>query len=428
MEDKKSDTSINSKDKPRKSIFKKIATGPLNIIKSNIQNVASKANPFDKNINKNDVSDSGVESVRLAYTSSKKAVKTVDRTIKTTHHTIKTTKDVINRTGKVIYKTGKFTEKAAITTMKVTKTVVVHVVASLINPVVIIIIAFGIILLMVSAMIVLLMGGGVSASRSINNAYSSAAGLVDILEQYQNAVDYFYTAVLNRQTDFNSIIDNLYYDYDNLPESSLVYMERTRPAPAIIYDKSFSVNERKETLKSAWDMSLTITSKEAIAIAYVYLEKEKNTANHTEGGIYEVTYTQEVFDLILTKCVTYSDTVYSGQYCPDENCTRHVEEIDNPDYYYALSRVNEAADNYNNSGGDEYWGQQYEYWSGVLDSTSPTIEQVTYICEHRHDLHSVGLAFFTKEDIMNALEFTDNDKKWEELTEKGFENNPDIST
>lgn len=473
-EDKHVDTNINSDNKSKsnvpiksgKNFFRKIVDVPLNIIKSNVKDAISKANPFDKNINKNDVSDSGVEGVRLAYTSSKKAVKTVDRTIKTTHHTIKTTKDVINRTGKVIYKTGKFTKKAVIVTMKVTKTVVVHVVASLMNPLVIIIIAFGIILLMISAMIVLLMGGGVSASRSINNAYSSAAGLVDISEQYQNAVDYFHTAVLNRQTDFNSIIDNLYYDYDNLPESSLVYMERTRPAPAIIYDKSFSVNERKETLKSACDMSLTITSKEAIAIAYVYLEKEKNTANHTEGGIYEVTYTQEVFDLILTKCVTYSDAVYSGQYCPDENCTKHVEMLDNPDYATAVTNTDtswNAYDEwigiaekiasgwdweneiswrvsnwvsvygltpyYSNDGydfADYLYGRYSDFWN-IQVSTPQQIEQVTYICEHRHDLHSIGLAFFTKEDIMNALEFTDNDKKWEELTEKGFENNPDIS-
>ncbi|MCM1358193.1 MAG: hypothetical protein NC205_06325, partial [Prevotella sp.] len=109
------------------------------------------------------------------------------------------------------------------------------------------------------------------------------------------------------------------------------------------------------------------------------------------------------------------------------NCTRHVEYVDNPDYYYALDRVNEAADNYNNSGGDEYWGQEYEYWVDVLNNTPSTIEEVTYICEYRHDLHSVGLAFFDKETVMNALDFDDISKQWVELTEKGFENNPDIS-
>ena len=472
-ENKKVDTNINPENKSNKSgknFFKKIANVPFSVIKSNIQNAASKANPFDKNINKDDVTDSGIESVRLGYTTIKKgnhAIKTVDRTIKTTQRTVKMTRNAVHQTAKVIYKTGKFTTKAVVITAKVTKTVIVHVTAALMNPIVIIIVAFGIILLMLLAMIVLLMGGGASASRSINNAYSSAAGLVNIPEQYQNALEYFNTAVENRQAEFDTVIDNMYYDYNNLPESSVVYMERTTPAPAVIYEKSFSIDERKETLKSAWDMSLTITDKEAIAIAYVYLEKEKNTANHTEGGIYKISYTQEVFDLILTKCVTYSDAIYPEQYCPDKNCTKHVEMVDNPDYPIAVENTNTSLNAYNEwlgiaeriSSGQNWeneigwrisnwisvygltpyysndgydfanylYGRYSDFWD-IQDSTPQQIEQVTYICEHKHDLHSVGLAFFTKEDIMNALEFTDNDKKWEELTEKGFDNNPDIST
>ena len=471
-ENKKVDTNINSEnksDKSSKSFFKKIANVPFSVIKSNIQNATSKANPFDKNINKDDVSDSGIESIRLGYTTIKKgsnAVKTVDRTIKTTKRTVKMTRNVVRQTAKVVYKTGKFATKAVVITARITQTVIVHVTAALMNPIVIIIAAFGIILLMLLAMIVLLMGGGASASRSINNAYSSAAGLINIPEQYQNALEYFNTAVENRQVEFDTMIDNMYYDYNNLPESSVVYMERTTPAPAVIYEKSFSTNEREETLKSAWDISLTITEQEAIAIAYIYLEKEKNTANHTEGGIYEVTYTQEVFDLILTKCVTYSDAIYPGQYCPDENCTKRVEMLDNPDYATAVANTDtswNAYDEwlgiaekiaagwdweneiswrvsnwvsvygltpyYSNDGYDfanHLYGRYSDFWD-IQVNTPQQIEKVTYICEHRHDLHSVGLAFFTKEDIMNALEFTDNDKRWEELTEKGFENNPDIS-
>ena len=51
---------------------------------------------------------------------------------------------------------------------------------------------------------------------------------------------------------------------------------------------------------------------------------------------------------------------------------------------------------------------------------------MTYICEYQHNLHSVGLAFFDKETVMNALNFDDISKQWVELTETGFENNPDI--
>lgn len=437
QKDKKVDTNINFEDKntSAKSVksgnkfLNKIANIPISVVKSSIKNGVSKANPFDKNINKDDVSDSGIESIRLGYTTIKKgknAIKTVDRTVKTTERTVRTTKNVVHQTAKVIYRTGKFTKRAIVVTAKVTETIAIHVTAALMNPVVIIVAGFGIILIMMMAMIILLIGGGASASSSIKNAYSSAAGLSNVSEQYQNAIDFFNTAIETRKAEFDAIIDDMYYDYNNLPESSLVYMKRTLPEPETIYEKSFSVDERKESLKSEWDMDLTISEVEAIAIAYVYLEKEKNTENHTEGGIYKISYTQEVFDLILTKCVTFVDTVSAGQYCPSGNCTRHVEIVDNPDYYYALNKVNEAADNYNASFSD-YWANEYVYWSNVLNNTPATIEQVTYICEHKHDLHSIGLAFFTKEDIMNALGFTDNDKQWEELTEKGFENNPDIS-
>ena len=464
--DKKSE---NKKADLVKKALKAPVNFAVNTVKNSAKTAITKANQFDKKINKNDVSDSGVESIRLGYTTSKKAVKTVDRTIKTTKRTVKTTKNVAVGTGKAIYRTGQFTKKAVVTTAKITETVIVHVAAALMNPVLIIIIGFMIILVTNSSALILLIGGGTSAANSNQKAYSSAAGLGDVSEQYQQAKSYFDTAVANRQSDFNSLIDNMYYEYENLPESSVVYMERTEPEPKVIYEKSFSTDDRKATLKSAWDMSLTISQKEAIAIAYVYLEKQKNEENHTEGGIYHVSYTQEVFDEILTKCVTYSDTVYEEQYCPDSNCTKHVEDKDNPAYATASANRQTAWNAYDEWSHIAYrmylgenwdaeigwrvdnWKIVYESFSGtpyysnsgydflddlydkfqeylkVQNDTPEKIEEVTYICEHKHDLHSIGLAFFTKEDIMNALEFTDNDKQWEELTEKGFEINPDIS-
>ena len=418
------------KTSEKKNVLKKITAVPLNIVKSGAKKAAGKVNPFDKKINKNDVSDSGVESVRLAYTSTKKTVKTVEQTIKTTQRTIKTTQKAISGTGKIIYKTGKFTGKVIVTAIKVTETVAVHVVASLMNPAIIVIVGAFFLLLMLLLMVVLLLSSAASAVVSNQNAYSTAAGLGNVAEQYAKGQEYFRIAADNRQAEFNAMIDNMYYDNNSLTTSSLVYMERTLPEPTIIYEKSFSTEERKNTLKSAWDISLTITETEALAIVYVYLEKQKNAEKQTDGGIYHVSYTQEVFDEILQKCVIYTDTVYEGQFCPDENCTRHVDYVPSPDWEYALNMLNEAA-NYDNQSTEEsdleYWGQQYEYWDNVLNSTSSTIEEVSYICEHQHSLHSIGLAFFTKEDIMNALEFTDNDKQWENLTEKGFESNPDIT-
>ena len=461
----------DKKDKDKKAeIIKKALKAPANLavntLKSGIKTAVTKANPFDKKINKNDTSDSGVESIRLAYTTSKKAIKTVDRTIKTTNRTVKTTKNVAVGTGKVIYKTGQFAGKAVVTTAKVTETVIVHVVAALMNPIILVILLFAIVFLMLANTLLLIVAGNESDESNRVNA----VGLVDISEQYTQAKNYFDTAVTNRQNDFNSIIDNMYYDYDNLPESSLVYMERTVPESTVIYEKSFSTDDRKETLKSAWNMSLTITQKEAIAIAYVYLEKKKNEENNTDGGIYHVTYTQEVFDEILTKCVTFSDTLYDGQYCPDKNCTKHVEKKDNPAYATAVSnrqtawnayadwsdiaykiyegkdwdseiswRVNNWKSVYESFSGTPYYSdngydflndlyEKFQEYLKIEEETPEKTEIISYICEHKHDLHSVGLAFFTKEEIMNALNFTENEKQWEELTEQGFEMNPDITT
>ena len=407
-------------------LAKKVAVTPVSAavrtVKSTIKSAFSKANPFDKKINKEDVTDSGIESIRLANNS----IKTAKKSIRTTQSTIKTTGNVVKKTGTTIYKIAEITAKTTVSVAKFAGNVIVHIAATLTSPLIIFLIFLIVFLLLISSLVVLLMGIGTSGSNSNAKAYSSASGLVDVSSQYQAGLEYLNTALENHQNNFNSLIDSIYFNYDDLTNSSLVYMERTNSdGGKVVYEKSFATDERKNSLKSEWNIPLT--EREFLAIAYVYLENEMNTSGNTGHGIYEVSYTQEVFDTIVSKCAVYSDSVYGGQVCPDENCTRHVEYVDNPDYYYALDRVNEAADNYNNSGGDEYWGQQYEYWLDILNNTPSKIEEVTYICEYRHDLHSVGLAFFDKETVMNALDFDDISKQWVELTEKGFENNPDIS-
>ena len=406
-------------------LAKKVVTAPVSAtvqtVKSTIKSAFSKANPFDKKINKEDVTDSGIESIRLANS----GVKTVKKSIRTTQSTIKTTGNVVKKTGTTIYKAAKITAKTTVAVAKFAGNVIVHIAATLTSPLIILLIFIVIFLLLTSSLVVLFMGVGTSGSNSNAKAYSSASGLGDVSSQYQAGLEFLNTALENHQNNFNSLIDSLYFSYDDLTHSTLVYMERTDSSGnQAIYEKSFVTDDRKNALKSEWNIPLT--EREFLAIAYVYLENEINPSGNTEHGIYEVSYTQEVFDTIVSKCAVYSDSVYGGQNCPDENCTRHVEYVDNPDYYYALDRLNEAADNYNNSG-DDYWGQEYEYWADVLNNTPSTIEEVTYICEYQHDLHSVGLAFFDKETVMDALDFDDISKQWVELTEKGFENNPDIS-
>lgn len=109
------------------------------------------------------------------------------------------------------------------------------------------------------------------------------------------------------------LADNLYYDYNDLTHSDLVYMKKTDASSNnTIYQTGFATDNRKNTLKSAWNFS-DATVREIIAVAYVYLEKQANTANNTENGIYEVTYTQELFNMLIEKCATFNE--FGGGFC-----------------------------------------------------------------------------------------------------------------
>lgn len=464
-----------------KGAVKKAAAAPISIavqtVKGGVKSTVTKANPFDKKINTNDVTDSGVESIRLAYTSVKKAknsIKTVKGSIKTTQRTIKTTGKAAKATMKMAYKTPIFIVKATAKVVHITGTIIANVIAFVINPVVIVIAALLLLFIVIAGAVVLLLGGIAGGTTSNAKAQANAAGLGDVPSQYQDALEYFNIAVQDRKDDFYALIDNLYYDYNDLTHSDLVYMKKTDASGNnTIYQTGFATDNRKNTLKSAWNFS-DATVREIIAVAYVYLEKQANTANNTENGIYEVTYTQELFNMLVEKCATFNDFIYEGQNC-GTGCTRHVEIVDNPAYPIASNAVNTAAYAYNdwaevavliaenntirdgssqtihwnnrvlplynawiikynryptttNNGNDflEVLGKEYEAAVQELNNTPATIEEITYICEYQHKLHSIGLWYYNKDSVMNALGFTDSEKEWVRLTEMGFENNPDI--
>lgn len=461
-----------------KNAIKKTAKFPVSItfntLKGTAKTIVTKANPFDKSIDKNNVSDTGTESIKLAYTSvkkSKNSIKTVNKSIKTTKNTIKTTGKVVKNSTKLVYNTTKFAINTTVAVAKGIGTITVHTVAGLMNPIVIIIIAvFFMILLMLNSLMIIIFAG----DNTDKEAKTNAAGLINVSEQYQNGVNFFNTSLGNLQNGFNGLIDSLYYNYDDLSNSELVYMERTIPdSPKTIYQTGFATDSQKQTLKSAWEFSLT--QKEIIAIAYVYLEKLENQNNSTTGEIYQVSFTQAVFDEVLSKCVIYSDTVYTDQMCPTQDCMGKIEIIDNPDYAPTLEAYNYSVDIYNSwvevvdaliynsnipngtaqsmhwvntvtpllntwivtynrepdltNNGEDFLavlGNEYLVAEENLNNTPTTIEKKTLVCSYAHNLHSIGLSFFSKDDVMNALNFTDTDKQWVELTETGFANNPNI--
>lgn len=255
-------------------------------------------------------------------------------------------------------------------------------------------------------------------------------------------------------------------------------MERTSPNPTVIYQTSFATLDQKNKLKDSWNNGI-IPTKEAVAIAYVYLQKENNKSNNTENQIYIVEFPEKVFtDVIVEKVIQYSSpTQYSGQYCGG-TCTRTVDYVPNEPYYSnAEKAVNSANNAYNewnenvvkqyewykqipvtsgqqavmqqilknvenwNSSYAESFGEGYIYVNDVLDggeqhlsmlentknkcqetlNNTPQYIEVEYLsCSYQHNLYSIGLAFYTADDLMNALDFTDYEKKWYEYILMGY--------
>ena len=119
----------------RREIAKGIAAAPakftVGTAKRSAKNMLRKANPLEKNINKNDTADHGVESLRLAYRTGKKTISTAKTTVRTAKSAAKT----VRKAPRVIVNSAKKTVKAVRTTVKVTAAILTHVVAALINPV-----------------------------------------------------------------------------------------------------------------------------------------------------------------------------------------------------------------------------------------------------------------------------------------------------
>lgn len=452
---------------------KNIVGSPFQFVKGSSKSATSKANPLNKPINQ-DVSDSGVESLKLANKTikgTKNAVKTADKTIKTTSRTIKTTVRIAGTAAKKTYRASVATINTTVKVVRVATTAATHIVATIMNPIVLILILFILLIFIIYSMIGA--ASGIAVTTLLGEQYITVAGLKNYSNEYNAAIEFFNTAVEDNRNGFYAIIDNLYYDYNDLTYSDLIYMEKQSDRSQTIYEKSFATDEEKDILKSAWRMPLS--DKEALAIAYVYLQKDYNEENGTSLEVYSVTFTQEVIDMIVATSVSYTETTYANQECPGKVCT--AVYYDNPDYQPAWDNVNNSAVAYNdwiviaeyiarfnrihdgtaqriywenniqwridnwllvfsdlinvtpyytNDGYDflDYLGYLYEYFNEILENTPEQI--VEEECVYEHTLHSVGLKMNSKEIVMNALGFIDEEKEWVDLTIAGFEANETV--
>ncbi len=408
-----------------------------------------------RKVNLHDTADTGAESVRLGVDAAKKGKRAV----------------------RAAKETAVKTARAAKITVNVLHHLVVHTVAVLFSPVTWVILAIGLVLYLLMTLLIILTGVAAQDNNAQHQAYATPVALgEDIPEEIQQAKAMFEAAADAQKQAYTAKIDALQFSTADMPHNDTVYLVRNEP-PAT-FETSLATNARKTQLKNAWQ--LAVSEAEGIAIAYVYLERQENEAHGSQGVLYPISYTQDVFDLIVADMVTVTETQYRNQECPDANCSVHNREEPNPARATAQSELEAAIQrrddwnlmvvprcndyiaaltNYNNTpaAGQAYAWQQVENtyamfeqavnnWSSVFgvwgltidenlgvnmqtrlnnevtaaettrNNTPETIRIPYYTCDHLHTLHSFGLNFYTAEQVMQTLNFSEDEKQWVSLT------------
>ncbi len=409
--------------------LKSAAFAPIQAVKgaaiSTIKLGLQKINPLEKKITRNDVSETGVESLRFGYTSAKQAknaVKTTAQTIRTTQRTIKTTGRATKETGKTVVRVVRTTVKVTIETAKAVGTVVTHIAAAMMNPIVLIITIVILILLIMAGYVIAMMSSAAGAVSNMRNAYENALGLDDPAAAYTEGAEFYRIAMENARKTFDERVDALYYSIHDLPNSDLVYFERNSPGnPKVKLDRSvLAADEVKQQIKNAWLPSLS--EKEILAITYVYLQKQENDAHETDGALYMVEYTQETFDAVVAALYVTTENVHEKQACPDRNCA--VRKVDNPAWLDCDRHMGEAAKIINGEApGDVNQARiDYENWSAARDSYPRYVDEAC--CPMEHTNHSIALTFYDKSSVLMRLGISDDKyAQWVELTIGAFENN-----
>ena len=96
-------------------------------------------------------------------------------------------------------------------------------------------------------------------------------------------------------------------------------------------------------------------------------------------------------------------------------------DIDKDEHRNFTADTNMGSYNSSNEKGYQFYQHVYkdgyEYYFEKKKNIKEYDEKETPCCEYKHDLYSNRLQFYNKESIMNALNFNDVDKLWEDLTE-----------
>lgn len=436
-----------------KRIIKAVAKAPFKAARSAAISAAKtaeeKLNPLNQPVNKNDVVDTGSESMRMTY----RGIKKVNKTLKKTEQTVKRTKNTVKRTTKLSYKAVKTSVKVAVATAKIVYEVAAQAVAIVINPIFLVVAAVVVMIIMIAGLFIIIIGGDTSNKAAMTTGEGLGEGNAAVAEQYKKAEDFYDQAVSDRQQGFERIINDMHYNHNDREHSHLIYFKRTKPHP-VEYQKDFADDNRKNAIKNEWDYQ--IDKEDLIAIAYVWLEQKANEDKQTYLKIYDVEFTQDMFIDLVQQTVPISYIIYDNQECPFHNCTRDPAlwrkwQDSQEKANQTMNSFNPYWDAYNGYiSVDEWWnrfgwlmdgnypyfdndGDDYrDYISSKADQYQREADQFKWeyekseVCTHQHRLHNVGIAFLSKDELMDALGFDDTYKYWVELTKQGFENNPDI--
>ena len=338
----------------------------VGLVKSGAKSGLTKLDPFAKDIDKNDIADTGTESVRFA----RKGIKTSKSTIKTTKRVLKKARKTVTTAARFTRKTISFAVKTVNVTVKIAVALVTHIIAALFNPLTWIIVGFLVLSMVISQLVMMLMGANSAAGREMS---TRASGLDNLSSQYAQGLALFNSALNSHKMGFEALVDGIYVGARS--RTDVVYFEISRNTGDIErFPRTLATPPLKEGYKSMWNFPLT--ANEILAIAYVKLQKDANIEGGTDGFVYSVSYTWEVLTEVIENSAAYSSESSPEHLCPEINCTTNLN-----------------------------------------GSTT---------CGANHNLRAIGLWFFQMETVMNALRFTDFEKQWVRNTIWGFENNQEL--
>jgi len=135
--------------------------------KSGVKGEFNKIDPFRKGVDKDNVSDSGVEGIRLTrrtVSQSKNLIRTGTRSLKTTKRTVKRVTKAAKNTVRFAVNTTRFTVKAMVTAVRIAVQTATHVTAMALNPITWLAAILLIIFINTSSLIIIILGGGGGAS------------------------------------------------------------------------------------------------------------------------------------------------------------------------------------------------------------------------------------------------------------------------